>query len=67
MQALAVVQREEENEARAQQEEADRQIGNDNTAAYQASRAMEDAAENARNLAEITEEARRRRAPFPYD
>jgi len=50
--ALSVVRREEENEAQAQNQEADRQIGNNNTAAYDASRKMEDAAENANNLAE---------------
>ena len=53
MKGLSVVRREEENEAMAQQNESDRQVGNDNVASYDAARASEDAAENANNLAEV--------------
>ena len=53
MKALSVVRREEEHEMHAQQQEADRQVGNDNVAAFDASRKMDDAAENADNLAVV--------------
>ena len=53
MKALSVVRREEENEAMAQQNESDQQVGTDNVASYNAARASEDAAENANNLAEV--------------
>ena len=53
MKALSVVRREEENNAVAQQEGSDNQVGSDNRASYNAQRASEDAAENANNLAEV--------------
>jgi hypothetical protein len=53
LKALSVVRREEENEARAHINEADRHVGTNNVAAHDISRRADEAGSNANNLAEV--------------